>query len=198
LDGSTHDPDVYLPFGHSESPAFNLVLHTAIDSRSLGQSVRHLVATLDPTIPVAGLRTIEDRIAHVSANQRFSAQLVGAFAVTALGLAAIGLYGIVAFAVSQRAKELGIRMALGAAPHDIVRLILGGTSRLVATGLLCGLVLAGVLARFIETLLYSISAHDPLTYAIVASTLAVIAAGAAWLPARHAAKIDPVIALRAE
>jgi ABC-type antimicrobial peptide transport system permease subunit len=105
---------------------------------------------------------------------------------------------VVSFGVGQRTQEIGVRMALGARPADIARMVLGGTGRLVALGLAVGATLALALTRFIETLLYDVNARDPLTYAGVALVLALVALGAAWLPARRAARVDPMTALRAE
>ena len=194
----TRDPDTYVPLDQRPLNGFALVVHTTGESRALGQSVRQLVAGLDSNIPVFGITTIEERIASASANQRFSAQLMGAFAVIALGLAAIGLYGVVSFSVGQRTQEIGVRMALGARPADILRLVLGGTSRLVAVGLLAGAALALGLTRFIETLLFNVNVRDPLTYVVVGLVLTGVALFAAWLPARRAARVDPMTALRAE
>ena len=123
---------------------------------------------------------------------------MGAFAVIALALAAIGLYGVVSFSVNQRTQEIGVRMALGARPAEIVRMILRGTGRLVAIGLAAGAALAWALMRFVEPLLFGVKANDPLTYMVVAFVLLVIALIASWLPSRRAGRVDPAVALRAE
>ena len=194
----TRDPDIYTSIAQRPTGNFSLLVQTAGESGALGHGLRQLVAALDPNIPVFALATIEERIAAASASQRFSAQLMGAFALVALLLAALGLYGVVSFSVGQRTPEIGVRMALGARPADILRMILGGTSRLVALGLAAGAALALGLTRFIEALLYDVNARDPLTYAVVAIVLALVALCAAWLPARRAARVDPITALRAE
>jgi predicted permease len=194
----TRDPDAYVPFDQRPLNGFALVLHTTGASQGIAPSVRQLVTSLDPNVPVFAVNTIEQRIANASSNQRFSAQLMGAFAIVALVLAAIGLYGVVSFSVGQRTQEIGVRMALGARPADIARMILGGTGRLVIVGLAAGTALAFVLTRFIETLLFNVNARDPLNYITVALTLAGVALVAAWLPARRAARVDPMAALRAE
>jgi predicted permease len=194
----TRDPDIYVPFDQRPRPGFTLLVHTTGESRAMGQGIRQLVATLDPTIPVFAVLTIEERIANASSNQRFSAQLMGAFAIVALLLAAIGLYGVVSFSVGQRTQEIGVRMALGARPADILRMVLGQTGRLIGIGLAVGAALAFALTRFIETLLFNVNARDPLAYAGVALVLALVALFAAWWPARRAAKVDPMAALRTE
>jgi predicted permease len=194
----TADPDIYLSFEQRPATAFAIVLRAAGESRNPAGSVRQLVASLDPTIPVFALTTIEERVARASASQRFSAQLMGAFAAMALLLGAIGLYGVVSFSVGQRTQEIGVRVALGARPLDIIALILGHTGRLVAMGLLAGTLLAIMLSRFIETLLFNVNARDPQTYLAVTISLAAVALVAAWIPARRASKVDAVIALRAE
>ena len=194
----TRDPDMYAAFDQRPTPGFAIVINTVGESRSIGQSLRQLITTLDPTIPVFAAVTIEERVASASSNQRFSAQLMGAFAVVALVLAAIGLYGVVSFSVGQRTQEIGVRMALGARPVDILSMVLGSTGRLVAVGLVAGAALAFGLTRFIQSLLFNVNAHDPLLYTGVALLLAFVALLAAWLPARRAARVDPMQALRSE
>jgi predicted permease len=194
----TRDPDAYIAFEQQPGRGFALVVHTTGPSETLAASLRRLVAEIDPNVPVFAITTIENRIANASANQRFSAQLMALFAIAALLLAAIGLYGVVSFAVGQRTQEIGIRMALGARPADIARMILGGTSRLVSIGLAAGLIVALVATRFIETMLFNVKARDPVLYIALAFILALVALIAAWLPARRAARVDPMKALRAE
>jgi predicted permease len=194
----TQDPDVYISLSQRPARSFVLVIQTIGESRTLGQSVRQIVASIDPNIPVFGLATIEQRIATASANQRFSAHLMTVFAAMALLLASVGLYGMVSFSVGQRTQEIGVRMALGARPVDILRMVFGSTSRLIAIGLVVGAVVAFVLTRFIETMLFDVNAHDPITYLTVAAILAGVALFAAWWPARRAARVDPMTALRSE
>ncbi|HWA28945.1 MAG TPA: ABC transporter permease [Lacunisphaera sp.] len=194
----TRDPDVYAAFPQLPRNSFTLVVRTADESGALATELRRLVASLDPNVPVFGLTTIEERVSRASASQRFSAQLMGGFALVALLLAALGLYGVVSFGVGERTQEIGVRMALGARPGDIAQIVLGGAGRLVAAGLFAGTALALVLVRFIESLLYRVDARDPLTYGAVAAVLALVTLVAAWLPARRAARVNPVEALRAE
>lgn len=194
----TADPDLYGSLDQRPAAGLAVLVQTAGDSRSVGPDLRRLIAALDPNIPAFGLATIEERIARASARQRFSAQLMAAFAVVALLLAALGLYGVVTFGVGQRTREIGVRMALGARPADILRMVIGDTGRLVLLGLAAGTALAFALAPSVGSLLFRVDPRDPLTYAAVAGLLALVAAFAAWLPARRAARVDPTVALRAD
>jgi predicted permease len=194
----TRDPDAYFSIEQRTSGSLALVVHTAGASESLASELRRLVPALDPNVPVYNLSTVEERIASASAGQRFNAQLMGSFALAALFLAALGLYGVVSFTVGQRTQEIGVRMALGARPADIFRLVLGGTGRLVLAGIALGLVLTLGLSRMVESLLFNTPARDPLTYGSLALAMMAVALLAAWLPARRAARVDPMIALRAE
>jgi predicted permease len=194
----TTDPDAYFSLAQQPTGFLALVVHTAGASDALAQDLRQLVPALDPNVPVFAVSTIEQRVATASATQRFNSQLMGSFAVAALFLAALGLYGVVSFTVGQRTREIGVRMALGARPADIFRLIISGTGRLVIAGLGAGIALSLTLAPLLSSLLFAVDARDPLTYVAVGSLLAIVALLAAWAPARRATKVDPAIALHAE
>lgn len=194
----TNDPDIYVPFSQRPEWSFTLLLHTKGASASLLADLRGLVRTFDPNLATLDPITIEDRLTRASSSQRFSALLMGTFAVTALLLAAIGLYGVMSFAVGQRTREIGMRIALGARPADIYRLILGGAGRLLLAGLAAGVLLCLFTAPLIEGLLFELRARDPLTYVGVALLLAAVALLAAWRPARRATRVDPMVALRSE
>jgi putative ABC transport system permease protein len=153
---------------------------------------------VDPTEPVYGARTMDQVVAAALAQRRFTMLLLALFAVTALTLSAIGIYGITAYFVSQRTHEIGIRMALGAAPHDVLRLVLGQGIRLAVVGAAAGLAGALAITRAIDRLLYGIGARDPLTFVVLAAVLTGIALAACDVPARRATKLDPIIALRYE
>jgi ABC-type antimicrobial peptide transport system permease subunit len=134
-----------------------------------------------------------------SLRQRtFALVLLGVFAGVALALASIGLYGVLAYDVAQRSREFGVRIALGAGPREIIRLVLGAGTRLIAAGLALGLGGAALVTRLIQSFLFGIGAHDPLTFAAVAAALGAVALLATWLPARRATRVDPIVALRAE
>jgi putative ABC transport system permease protein len=177
-------------------------IHVAVlapgDPAALAGQVRAEISRLDPALAVAGVATMEQRLADTVAPQRFSTLLLGAFAAGALLLAAIGLYGVLAAAVAQRTREIGVRMALGAAPGRVLGLVVRQGMTLVGAGLLLGLAAALALTRVMASLLYGTTPRDPWAFAAGPVVLAVVAAVACWLPARRAAGVDPVVALRQE
>ncbi len=194
----TRDPDYFIPFDQRPIRSLTLLVHTSGPSAAPVPDLRALVASLDANLPLFDVTTIEERMGRASAQQRFSALLMAGFAGASLLLAALGLYGVVSFAVGARTQEFGVRMALGARPADILRLVLRGSGRLLAAGVVVGLVLSLGLAQFLAHQLFDISAWDPATYALVIATLVVVALAATFLPARRATRVDPIIALRAE
>jgi ABC-type antimicrobial peptide transport system permease subunit len=137
-------------------------------------------------------------VANSFAARRFSMILLGLFAALALMLACVGIYGVISYLVGQRANEIGVRMALGAQPSDVLRLILGEGARMAVIGIVLGIVAALGLTRFITHQLFSVSAHDPLTFASVALLLVIVALTASYVPARRSMKMDPIVALRCE
>jgi predicted permease len=173
-------------------------LRTAGDPRPLARAVQVAVREIDPDVAASDIRTFDDYLDDATGTRRLSTRLIGAFALGALFLAAMGLYGLVAFSVGQRTREIGIRMALGARAADVQRLVVGEAVRLSVAGLLAGLAAALLLTRLMSGLLYQIPAHDPLTYAAVAALLALVTLMASWLPARQAGRVDPATALRSE
>ena len=189
-------PHIYL--SDFQAPAYNSVIYlrTAGDPGSLGDAIRPEVQAVDPNVPVYAVRTMEDVIARSMAERRFALQILGFFAGVALLLAAIGIYGVMAYTYSQRRHEIGIRMALGAQPRDILRMALGEGMTLVAIGLGSGLVGALILTRFLRSLLYAVSPNDPLTFAALLALLAAVALLACLVPARRATQTDPLVALR--
>ena len=161
-------------------------------------SIKARIAELDPSQPVTRVRTLEQVVERASGPQRLLAELLSAFAAAALLLAALGIYGVVSYAVGRREREIGVRMALGARAFDVLRMVLREGLQLSLVGVACGIVAALALARLLASFLYGVSATDPLTYALVAIALSLTAALASLLPALRATRVDPAISLRAE
>ena len=168
------------------------------DPLSLVDAIKQQVTSLDPDQPIADVATMDERIAESLAPRRLSMSLMGVFALLALGLASIGLYGVMALAVTQRTRELGIRLALGAARGDVFRLVLGQGMLLVVGGVLCGLLIALSAGRALSSILYNVPVWDPRTFFGAAITLAIVALLACWLPAYRASRVDPITALKSE
>jgi putative ABC transport system permease protein len=192
------EPRGYDLFEQSSSASMFVVLRPASDPVRLAQAARNRVRELEPEAPVHLLATMDELVARSAAARRFSMLLVGGFALIALLLAAVGIYGVLSFAVSERRQELGIRLALGAKPSDVLRLVMQQALALTLTGILIGLAGSLLLTRFMAKLLYGVSPADPRTLLLVAVALALVALLAAYLPARKAAQVDPMIALRCE
>lgn len=189
-------PALYLPMLHQ--PAMTLVVRTARDPLELAAALRREVLALDPEQPVHDVRTMEQRLDEVVAQERFRALLLGFFAGAALLLAALGIHGVIAYAVSQRTHEIGIRMALGAQARDVLRMVVGHGLRLALTGLLIGAAAALALTRWMSTVLFGVSAVDPVSYFAAGAMLCAVAVAACWLPAHRATRVDPMAALRHE
>ena len=191
-------PAIYIPFRKRPAAVFHVVVRTAGDPEALADDARAVVRSLDPNLPIAEIRTLEQIAGANIARPRLNLLLLGGFAILALLLAAIGLYGVIAYSVAQRRAEIGVRVALGASRPDVLRLIVGQGVRLTLAGLVVGLVGALVLTRLMSSLLFGVEPTDPLTLATVAAFLAGVALLASWIPAHRAAATDPAIALRAE
>ena len=189
---------IYEPFLQSPSGSITLVVRAAVAPLSILDGLRAQVAALDPAIPLDRPRTLDEVVDHSLARERFLTLLVGLFAAVALALALVGIYGLMAFAVSQRRREIGIRIALGAVGRQVLGLVVGRALALVVIGLALGLVGALLAVRLLRGVLYQVSATDPATFAAVAAVLAATALAASYLPARRAARIDPVETLRQE
>jgi putative ABC transport system permease protein len=192
----TADPDLYFPF-IDRAPQVSMIVRTTGDPASLVPSVRQAIRDVDPSIPVFAVFTMTERIADQTAQTRFTTWIMGAFAAMALLLSAIGIYGVMSYLVSQRTREVGIRMALGATRREIVRLIVGGGARLIGAGILIGAVASFALQRLMATLIYRASILDGATAVAIAS-LAVAGLLACYVPALRAARVDPLVALRAD
>ncbi len=191
-------PFVYEPLTQNYQGYATLVVRTAADPRSLAPATQGVIASLDPDMP-SDVRTFADLMSgRALILPRFAATLAAGFAVLALALAVIGLYGVVSYAVSQRVREIGIRVALGARRGTVVGMVLRAGMGQAALGVGIGIVLALGATRALRSLLFGIGAADPLTFGVVALVLAAVAALASWIPARRAASVDPMVALRSE
>ena len=159
-------------------------------------TVRDAVWSIDRELPIARVRTMDQMLGEASADSRFRAYLLGAFGALGLILAVVGVYGVMAYAVAQRARELGVRAALGARPKDLVALVVRDAGLLAAAGVMLGLVGAWTLTGLTQKLLFQVTARDPATFAVTAAALGSAALLASWLPARRAGRTDPIEVLR--
>ena len=190
----TADPDIYLPFADRNS-LVGLVLRTTVPPSSLIATVRAAVRTADPSIPVYAVATMDELVSGQTSSSRFTMWLMGVFAAAALMLAAVGIYGVMSYLVSQRTREIGIRLALGAGGRDILRLVVGNGARLVGAGIVMGLAASFALQRLVASLLFGVTAVDVASGAAV-GVLAAVALIACYLPALRATRVDPLRALR--
>ena len=191
-------PQAYLPMTQQPQTGLVVLLRTALPPKSFEKPVREIVASLDRAQPAFEFKTMQERVEETWAAPRLMSFLLVCFAVLALTLAVVGLYGVMAFHGLHRMREIGVRLALGAMPSQIRAMMLGHGMRLLGSGLLLGFAGVFAIARLIRSLLFGVSANDPVIYGAVALVLAAAALLACWLPARRAARVDPMITLRAE
>jgi len=191
-------PDFFLTYRQASTGGLSLVIRTAVEPESLTAAVRDAVRAVDPNLPVSDIRTMEQIVSTTVAQPRFNLFLLGAFAGLALLLAAAGIHGVISYSVAERTHEIGIRKALGARARDVLRLVVGQGMKPALIGVAIGLAGAFALTRLMKNLLYGVSATDPVTFVIIALLLIVMALLACYIPARRAAKVDPMIALRGE
>jgi len=189
---------IYLPAPQMPDGVANYYVRTAGDPAAIGSAIRAAVREIDPNLPVIDFRTQEQQNERRNSQERLFAQLSGFFGAAALLLACVGLYGLMSYLVVQRTGEMGLRLALGARPSQVLWMVLRESFSLVAAGLVLGLAGAYSLRRFVESMLFGLTGADPLTYALVAGLLVAVTLLAAWRPAHRAARVDPMIALRAD
>jgi len=197
----TADPKPQMYLSYRQAAFFfprDLVVKTDVDPASMAATVRKAVWDIDKDQPVSNIRTMEDILADSIARQRFSMLLLAIFAGVALVLAGVGIYGVMSYSVAQRTREIGIRMALGAQTGAVLKLAVGYGMKLVAVGIVTGLIAAFALTRVMATLLFGVTATDPATFTLISFLLVAVAALASYVPARRATKVDPITALRYE
>ncbi|HEX6314862.1 MAG TPA: FtsX-like permease family protein, partial [Gemmatimonadaceae bacterium] len=202
--GEPTPPELFLL--HEQMPAAGgttertmyVLLKTSVDPTSLIRSARGVVRELDPQLAITNIRTMEQLLDFSVAQQRFLMLLLVVFGGVALSLAAIGIYGIMSYAVERRAREIGIRMALGGSPGDVIRLVIGQAMRLTILGLAIGLIAALGATKYMAGLLFGVTPRDPITFITIGALLTGVAMVAAWVPARRAVRTDPTTALRTE
>jgi len=194
-------PEFYRPFTQ-EHQTFarprTLIIRTNLDPLSLAAAVKNQIWAVDKDQTINDVRTMEEIVTRSLSARRFNLWLLGAFAALALALASVGIYGVISYAVSQRTREIGVRIALGAQPRDIIRLVVKQGILLTLSGIALGLLAAFALTRWLESLLFGVSKTDPLTFTSVALLLTLVALLACFIPARRAVRVDPLIALRGE
>jgi ABC-type antimicrobial peptide transport system permease subunit len=189
-------PHLYVPVNQFVGRTLSLALRTSLPASTLEAQIRGAIQSVDPGLPVFNVTSMDEVLDASLASRRFSANLVSGFAGVALLLASIGIYGLLAYMVGQRSREIGIRMALGARRDDILRMFLRKGGALAGVGIVAGLVFSASTASTMASLLYGVRPHDPAVFLIVPLLLLAVAALASYLPARRATKVDPIVALR--
>jgi putative ABC transport system permease protein len=196
------DPAVYEPMEQIDFPFFlsgaSYVVRTSGDPAPLATAMRRIVRDADPTLPLEPVREFRDLIRLTMLTPRFQARVLAAFSALALVLAVVGIYGVLAYGVTQRLREIGVRVALGASPRAVRRMVLGRTAALAIPGLAIGVAGSLALTRVLSRFLFQITPTDPATFAGVGSLLVAVASAAAYLPAKRASEVDPIVVLRGE
>jgi putative ABC transport system permease protein len=203
--GDTHEygldapprPTVYVNLFQRPHSAITLTMLSDADTRLVASAARGILQDLDPEIP-ATFQTFSQVYSASLGSRKFNLTLIGFFAITALLLATVGVFGVMAYSVSRRTREIGVRVALGAESGDVLRMILGQGLRTIFIGVAIGIAGSLALTRTVASLLFGVTATDPLTYAAVTGLLILIALLACWVPARRATRVDPLVALRYE
>jgi putative ABC transport system permease protein len=194
----TAGPTMYAPFGQDVFSTTWVVVRTKGAPAAASGTARDVLRHLDASLPAYSMSPLTTVVSDSVGQRRFSMLLLGVFAMVALFLAAVGLYGVVAYSVSLRTREIGLRMAIGARPRDVLGMVVGGGMKLALAGVVLGSIAAGLLARLVRTMLFDVSPSDPASYALTGSALVVVAAVACYVPARRAMRVDPMVALQTE
>jgi putative ABC transport system permease protein len=189
---------MYMPFDQQPEPFMSLMIRTTGKPEDLAAAVRGAVQALDMTQPIYSIRTLSSVLSESVATPRFRTFLLGVFAAVALILAVVGIYGVMSYSVAQRTREIGIRMALGARRGDVLKMTVKQGLKLVVIGVAIGLVAAFVLTRVMASLLFGVSATDPVTFVSIPLVLMSVAMLASYIPALRATRVDPMVALRAQ
>jgi putative ABC transport system permease protein len=197
LDGESR-VQYYMPHSQTQNGFMSLVVRASVDPASLTGAVRGAISGLDKDLPVFRVKTMEQFVSESMAQRRFAMALVGIFASVAMAIACVGLYGVLSYSITQRLREIGIRMALGASGADVLLLVVGQGMLLALVGVALGSVAAFLLTRLMANLLFAVTASDPLTFVTIAALLTMVALVACFAPARRATKVDPIEALRYE
>jgi putative ABC transport system permease protein len=190
--------EMYLPMAQVPWPNTTLLVRSEANSQSLVAAVRAKIAEIDPNLPVTGISSMEEVVGASVAQPKLTMQFVGIFAGFALLLAAVGIYGLMAYSVTARKQEMGIRVALGARPADILRLVVGQGMRMTVIGVVVGVIVSLALTRLLASLLFGVRATDPLVFGAATVILAGAAFVACYIPARRATRVDPIVVLRYE
>ena len=190
------EPTMYVPVKQDSFGSLWVLLRTTGDPAQFSGAARQAVREIDPALPAFSMSPLADVISESVAQRRFSLLLLSVFALVALFLAAVGLYGVVAYTVSQRTQEIGLRMAIGAQRDDVMRMVLGGGMKLAVVGVVLGTLGALGLARVVAAMLFEVTPFDPTSYATTTAVLLAVSALACYLPARRAMRVDPIVALR--
>jgi putative ABC transport system permease protein len=189
-------PAIYPTFAHSPFPGFSLFARGRLTPEQLSARTREAIRAIDRDLALSDFETLEEKLAFSVAEPRFTMVLFAFFGLTALTLASVGIYGVTAYSVRQRTREIGVRMSLGAGKGDVLRLVLLEGAKLAAAGIVCGLALALVLARSFENLLFGVGKFDPLAFGAASIVAILVGLSACYVPAARAARVDPVVALR--
>ena len=191
-------PTAYLPQAQVPIGSLSIVARASGEPSSLARPLAEVVRSIDPDLPTYRVKTVEEYLTGTIAIPRFNTLLLGIFAGLALLLTAIGLYGVISYSVAQRTHEIGVRMALGAQPGEMMRLVVGEGVRLALFGVGTGPIAAFAFTRFLSSLLFGVTPTDPLSFGIVVVTLLAVVLLACYVPARRAMSVDPMVALRYE